>query len=156
MTTIAYKDGVIAYDSRICNGSAITYDDFDKCQEVKGVKFVLTGYVCDYSKLIGAWFGEPVTGTVECSALVFDGESLCYAACNAEHGLCKTPVWLDHPYVLGSGSDHAITAMDMGATAAQAVEMAKKRDTSTGGQVRTLSILPLTHSETARMVGVQS
>ena len=147
MTTIAYKDGVIAYDSRICNGSSITYDDFDKCQEVKGVKFVLTGYVCDYSKLIGAWFGEAVTGTVECSALVLDGESLCYAAYNAEHGLCKTPVWLERPYVLGSGSDHAMTAMDMGATAAEAVEMAKKRDTSTGGQVRTVVIPTQSHSE---------
>lgn len=140
MTTIAYKDGVIAYDSRICNGSAIQHDDFEKCQERDGVRFVLTGYVCDYSKLVGAWFSEPVVGIVECSALVFDGKSLCYAAYNAEHGLCKTPIWLDRPYVLGSGSDHAMTAMDMGSTAAEAVEMAKKRDASTGGQVRTLVI----------------
>jgi 20S proteasome alpha/beta subunit len=138
MTTIAYKDGVIAYDSRVTNGNSITHDDFDKCQEVKGVKFVFAGYVCDYSKLIGAWFGEPVTGTVECSALVFDGESLCYAAYNAEHGLCKTPIWLERPYVIGSGSDHAMTAMDMGANAYKAVEMAAKRDTSTGGTIRTV------------------
>lgn len=140
MTTIAYKDGVIAYDSLICNGSQITYDDYEKCHEHEGVKFVLTGYVCDYSKLIGAWFGEPVTGTVEFSALAFDGKSLVYAAYSDKDGLCKTPVWLERPYVLGSGSDHAMTAMDMGATAAEAVEMAKKRDTSTGGIVRMLTI----------------
>ncbi|MFK3794737.1 proteasome subunit beta [Pseudomonas sp. NPDC088444] len=140
MTTIVYKDGVIAYDSLICNGSAITYDDYEKCHEREGVKFVMTGYVCDYSKLLGAWFGELVTGRVECSTLVFDGKSLCYAAYNAEHGLCKTPVWLERPYVMGSGSDHAITAMDMGATAAEAVEMAKRRDTSTGGMVRIPSL----------------
>jgi 20S proteasome alpha/beta subunit len=140
VTTIAYKDGVIAYDSRICHGSSITHDDFEKCQEREGVKFVLTGYVCDYSKLIGAWFGEPVTGTVECSALAFDGKSLVYAAYSDKDGLCKTPIWLERPYVLGSGSDHAMTAMDMGATAPEAVEMAKKRDSATGGQVRVVRV----------------
>lgn len=140
MTTIAYKDGVIAYDSRISSGNTITHDDYDKCHERAGVNFVMTGFVCDYSKLISAWFGETVTGIVECSALVFDGKDLFYTAYSAEHGLCKTPVWMERPYVLGSGSDHAMTAMDMGASAAEAVEMAKKRDMSTGGDVRTLRI----------------
>lgn len=142
MTTIAYKDGVIAYDSRICSGSSITHDDFEKCQEVKGIKFVLSGYVCDYSKLIGAWFGEPVTSLVEAAAMAFDGAALWYVAYDEKEGLCKTPIWLERPYVIGSGSDHAVTAMDMGATAVEAVEMAKKRDTSTGGQVRTLVVVP--------------
>ncbi len=27
MTTIAYKDGVIAYDSQVTRGDVITYDD---------------------------------------------------------------------------------------------------------------------------------
>ena len=142
MTTIAYKDGVIAYDSRITNGSTITHDDFEKCQEVKGVKFVLSGYVCDYAKLIGAWFGETVTSTVECAALVFDGSALCYASYSAEDGLCKTPIWLERPYAIGSGSDHALTAMDMGATAYKSVEMAAKRNSSTGGTIRTVIIDP--------------
>jgi hypothetical protein len=73
----------------------------------------MTGYVCDYSKLICAWFGEPVTDTVECSALELDDKSLCYAAYNEKDRLCKTPVWLEREYVLGSGSDHAMAAMDM-------------------------------------------
>jgi len=138
MTTIAYKDGVIAYDSRITNGTTITHDDFEKCQEVKGVKFVLAGCVADYSKLIGAWFGESYTVPVEASALVFDGESLCYFAYGDKEGPCKEPIWIERPYVLGSGSDFALTAMDMGATSGEAVEMAKKRDSCTGGQVRLL------------------
>jgi hypothetical protein len=41
---------------------------------------------------------------------------------------------------MGRGSDHAMTAMDMGATAAESGEMAQKRDTSTGGVVRTLFV----------------
>jgi hypothetical protein len=43
-----------------------------------------------------------------------------------------------HPPHLGSGSDHAMTALDMGATAAESVKMAKTRDISIGGVVRTL------------------
>jgi ATP-dependent protease HslVU (ClpYQ) peptidase subunit len=143
MTTIAYKNGVIAYDSQITSGSTITYDDYEKCHEVKGVKFVLSGYMCDYPKLIAAWFGEPVTGTVEASALVFDGEALCYAAYSEKDGLCKTPIWLERPYAIGSGQDFALVAMDMGATAAEAVHAAKKRDTATGGTVRRLVIRQL-------------
>ena len=113
---------------------------YDKFLEAMGVNFVLTGYVCDYAKLIGARFGEPVSGTVECSALVFDGEKHSYAAYGEKDGLCKTPVWLERPYVIGSGQDHAMTAMEMGATAAESGEMAQKRDISTGGVVRTLFV----------------
>lgn len=140
MTTIAYKDGVIAYDSRISDGAFIVHDDYDKRQEVKGVQFVFTGKVCDYAKLVGAWFGEPVSVELDCAAMVFDGEGLWYAGASPEHGLCKTPIWLDRSYVMGSGGDHAATAMDMGASAAEAVEMAKKRDSSSGGVVRTLKL----------------
>ena len=152
MTTIAYKDGVVAYDSRLTNGTQITHDDFQKCQEVKGIKFVLSGYLCDYAKLIGAWFGESPIGNVEAAAFVIEGETLCYASYSEKDGLCKTPIWLERPYAIGSGEPHALTAMDMGATAAEAIEMAKKRDTGTGGTVRTLFVLPQAHSETAGMM----
>lgn len=140
MTTIAYKDGVIACDARITNGTTITYDDYDKVIERDGVSFVLCGYLCDYAKLIGAWFGETFTVAVEASALVYDGNSLCYAAYDVNEGLCKTPILMERPYAIGSGSSHALTAMDMGATAYQAVEMAMKRDSCTGGKIRTLTI----------------
>jgi len=42
----------------------------------------------------------------------------------------------DKVYSIGSGSDHALTAMDMGATAEKAVEMAMQRDICTGGRIR--------------------
>ena len=43
-------------------------------------------------------------------------------------------------YAIGSCADHAIPPMDMGATAYQAVQMAAKRDTGTGGTIRTVII----------------
>lgn len=47
MTTIAYKDGVIAYDSQITRGNTITYDDYEKCVERNGVRLICSGAVSD-------------------------------------------------------------------------------------------------------------
>ncbi|WP_122432111.1 proteasome subunit beta [Pseudomonas viridiflava] len=141
MTTIAYKDGVIAYDSQITSGNTITYDDYEKCHEVKGVKFVMSGKTSDYEHLQSAWFGAPVTRNLDAAAIVFDGERLWYIGADTDSGFWKCPVSGSGTYAIGSGADHALTAMDMGATSGDAVEMAKKRDTGTGGQVRLLVIL---------------
>lgn len=67
-------------------------------------------------------------------------------------GFWKNRIRLDRADAIGIGSPYALTAMDMGATAAGAIEMAKKRDTCTGGQVRTLVVLSNVYSETARAV----
>lgn len=139
MTTIAYKDGIIAYDGRITAGSAITYDDYDKCLERDGVRFVLSGFVCDYRRLIDAYFGEELTN-IGAGALVVDTEGVWNIGHNDGEGVWKSPVIQDKPYAIGSGSVHALTAMDMGATAYQAVEMAMKRDSCTGGKIRTLTV----------------
>jgi 20S proteasome alpha/beta subunit len=137
MTTIAYKDGVIAYDSRITRGNIIDYDDYEKLVETQGVKFILTGATGDFPRLISAYFGSPEKN-VDANALAFDGETIWQVGHNDTDGLWKAAIRLDRSYAIGSGTAHALTAMDLGATAAEAVEMAKKRDTSTGGQVRLL------------------
>jgi len=129
MTTIAYKDGVIAYDSRITRDTEILYDDFQKCREEKGVKFILAGKTSHYARLVAAYFGAAESRDLHCSAIIIDAD-----------GLWKSPLISEKPYAIGSGGLHALTAMDMGATAAEAVEMAKKRDTCTGGLVRTINL----------------
>jgi len=140
MTTIAYKDGVIAYDSRITRDTEIVDDDSQKCHEEKGVKFILAGKTSHYARLVSAYFGTAELRDLQCSAIVVDADGLWYAGNDAEDGFWKSPIDSDKPYAIGSGGLHALTAMDMGATAAEAVEMAKKRDTCTGGLVRTLII----------------
>ncbi|MEN5136102.1 MULTISPECIES: proteasome subunit beta [unclassified Pseudomonas] len=140
MTTIAYKNGVIAYDSQITSGNTITYDDYQKCHEVKGVKFFMSGKTCDYTALQDAYFGGVVTREVDASAIVADGDSLWCVGAGVPEGFWKSPIMLDSIYAIGSGADHAITAMDMGATAYEAVRMAAKRDTGTGGIIRAVTI----------------
>lgn len=136
MTTIAYKDGVIACDSRVSSHGTIQYDDFDKSKCVDGVKFFFSGSLCDTDSLIKCWFGGASVKELDAWALVFDGCSLWLATHTEKDGLCKTPLMLDRPYAIGSGSTHAFTAMDMGATAEEAVHLSAKRDTATGGTVK--------------------
>ena len=140
MTTIAYKDGVIAYDSRSCRGTTIVDDDFDKRLEADGISFFITGAVCDAQKLIAAYFGEKHDSPVECSALVVSDGRLYMIGVDKESGLWIEDLPLNKPYTVGSGSDHAWTAMDMGATAYQAIGLAMKRDSCTGGNIRTFQI----------------
>lgn len=140
MTTIAYKDGVIAYDSQVTRGDVITDDDYEKCIEQKGVKFFCTGAVSDHQRLVDVYFGAKPEGNIDATALVTDGETLMHIAVDDDTGLWKSPIRLDRVYAIGSGTPYAFAAMDMGGTAYQAVEAAKKRDTSTGGKIRTLTI----------------
>lgn len=139
MTTIAYKDGIIAYDSRVSAGRTIIYDDVDKKRERDGVFFFGTGATGEINELIGAYFGEEIVGECGASALVVHGGDLLIIG-YSEGKLWKSPIHVDKPYAIGSGEDHALTAFDMGATAYQAVEMAMKRDTGTGGKIRTLTV----------------
>lgn len=136
MTTIAYKDGVIAYDSQITRGDVITYDDYEKCIDQAGVKFFCCGTVSDYQRLVDAYFGAKPDGNIDATALVLDGDSLMMVAVDDATGLWKSPVMRDRPYAIGSGTPYAFAAMDMGASAEKAVEMAARRDTSTGGKIR--------------------
>ncbi len=140
MTTIAYKDGVIAYDGRsTTNAGTIVYDDFDKCVERDGVRFVIAGANAGIQKLIDAYFGADLI-SIDTVALAVEDGVIWHISHDDDEGIAKSLVLHDRPYALGSGSGHAYTAMDMGATAYQAVEMAMKRDIYSGGKIRTLTI----------------
>nr|DAF79133.1 MAG TPA: Proteasome subunit alpha type-2 [Caudoviricetes sp.] len=138
MTTIAYKDGVIAYDSQVTRGDVITDDAYEKCIEQKGVKFFCAGPVSDHQRLVDVYFGAKPEGNIDAAALVVDGERMMHVAVDDVTGLWKTPILLSRIYAIGSGTPYAFAAMDMGASAYKAVEIAAKRDTSTGGTIRTV------------------
>lgn len=141
MTTIAYRNNVIAFDSRITADDTILYDDFDKSRTVDGVTFVICGELSGYDDLIAAYFGtKPAAPNTDNAALVVDsGKIWCIGI--GEDGACwRSPVMLDRPYALGSGSAYALAAMDLGVGAADAVQCAKARDPFSGGLVRTISI----------------
>jgi ATP-dependent protease HslVU (ClpYQ) peptidase subunit len=140
MTTIAYKDGVIAYDSRQTRSDRIVSDNSPKCQVVDGVSFFLSGAVCDERALIAAYFGTPSPVPVECSGYAVDAGKLMLVGHDDKTGIWKQDLDLSNPDAIGSGAQYALAAMDMGATAEEAVAAAAKRDVYTGGAIRTMSI----------------
>lgn len=140
MTTIAYKDGVIAYDGRQTRNDRIVSDSAPKCQVVDGVSFFLSGAVCDEKALIAAYFGSASPVPVECSGYVVDDGKLMMVGCDDKTGIWKQDLDLSNPDAIGSGCAYAIAAMDMGASAEDAVRAAMKRDIYTGGTVRTVII----------------
>jgi len=141
MTTIAYRDGVIAYDSRQTRGDRIVSDNSPKCQVVNGVSFLLSGVVCDENALISAYFGTPSPVPVECSGFVVDGYRLMMVGHDDKTGIWKMDLDLANPDAIGSGAPYALAAMDMGASAEDAVRMAMKRDIYTGGIVRSINLM---------------
>ncbi|WP_256806485.1 proteasome subunit beta [Pseudomonas kurunegalensis] len=140
MTTIAYKDGVIAYDSRQTRSGSIVSDDCQKLTVVDGVSFFLSGAVCDEKALIAAYFGTPSPVPVECSGYVVDGGRLQIVGHDDKTGVWRQGLDPANPDAIGSGSAYALAAMDMGASAEEAVRAAMKRDIYTGGKVRTMRI----------------
>ena len=139
MTTIAYKDGVIAYDSRVSADTLIISDTANKRVHVNGVDFFFVGAVHGQERLLKSYFLKDYTPSKSpnCAAMVVDEGELFIVQVNKEKGMFRTPLDPSIPHAMGSGEDHALTAMDMGASAAEAVKMAAKRDMCTGGKVRT-------------------
>jgi hypothetical protein len=134
MTTIVYANNEMAWDSRTTAGSAIASDDSQKRHVLNGVTFWMAGTVGDYEEFFLAYFGGRASRKLNVAAFILDKGKLHRA------GFDDGEVWLSpvrFPEAIGSGSEHAITAIDCGCTPAQAVRMAAKRDTRTGGKIRT-------------------
>jgi len=148
MTTIAYKSGVIAYDSQMTAGEVISDLNFNKQIIKDGHRFFFGGVSWLCPKFIESYFaGKNLIKLIDenvdpqIGALIVDPDGLLFeSAIDQEDVLWLCEVDLNSCTALGSGSPFALTAMDMGATAKQAVAMAAKRDLYTGGKIRTFEV----------------
>lgn len=137
MTTIAYDGRYIAIDSRITGPRGyIASDSFDK--------------TFDHINWVIFWCGVVHTKNTFINAFIYSKEY----ELTEENGLyCFDKItgkvfevwWEDKKFKMnelidydatGSGGDHAITAMDCGKSAVDAVRMAIKRDSHTGGEIK--------------------
>ena len=139
MTTIAYKDRVIAYDSLITQGDTIVDNDYCKSSIKDGVSFFLAGQSHLMDDIINMYFDnefKEMTSNVNAFAHDRKTGNLYLIGAGPNDHFWKFKMNKERHTAIGSGSDHALTAMDMGATAEKAVEMAMKRDVMTGGRIR--------------------
>ena len=135
MSTIAVKEGVIAYDSRVTSNGVIMDDDFNKMVIVDNVKFFTTGSTPDIHKFTQVYLGKETCKSNDVSAFVIEKDKFYMAGVKDDGSIWKAPLKKGGVYSLGSGADFALAAMDMGASAAEAVLAAIKRDIYSGGNV---------------------
>lgn len=140
MTTIAYhhERKEIAYDGRTTRGDTIMNDNSEKMVEQGGVKFFLCGATCDHDILISMYFGEKSELVPEANAIVIDGGLVYRIGCTADGVFWKCQQ--DCNDAIGSGWQFALSAMDFGRSAKQAVKYAATRDSCTGGRISVVRI----------------
>lgn len=140
MTTIAYRDGVLAADSLISSGT------------------MRAGHMTKIARCPAGWIGG-VSGGLEAISLFAEwlrtgrvGE--CPSLGENSDGVLVRPdgtVFYVGPrgslsqvradfVAIGSGEKVAVGAMAMGADARRAVEVAAEHDTATGGEIVTLAL----------------
>lgn len=136
MTTIAYRAGVVAADSRCENNGWIGGHSIKKVRksDIDGCVYAITGNAADSTKVMEAFVGGQPQNDInlgESSRVVkFDpsGEITVYEGNGSFTITCEYTAF-------GSGSPAALAAMMMGASARKAVEIAAQIDPYTGGEV---------------------
>lgn len=141
MTTVAYKDGIIAADTLINSGGVVENTKFDKLilQSYSDgwVCYAFSGRVSDISKAIYYIRQEDTVDKTFDSFYaikVYKAKSGELIISKAENNLFFWDI-PNEPAVLGSGYEIALTAMDLGVSSIDAVKQAMKRDLYTGGNI---------------------
>jgi len=141
MTTIAYKDGVIATDSLLTAGNVIVDHDADKYYVREEIKFFIAGVTSDHEKLIEEYLNPAGRQVGDTRALVVDGGKLFKVGSEeGGKGLWRCPLRRNNPAAIGTGADFALVAMDFGHSAEKAVAYAMTRDVFTGGEIKTYKV----------------
>lgn len=137
MTTIAYRDGIVATDTLSVAGDMIVNHAYEKCIVKDGVMFFLTGSTSDHDKLVEEYLSPTGRDIGDASAIVADnGKIFIVGREDGNKGIFKCPNKRENYIAIGSGERFAISAMDHGKSAEEAVEYAMKRDIYSGGQVK--------------------
>lgn len=139
MTTFAYSkaENIIAIDGRVSAGSRIVSDVDKKYVKKDGNIYFTIGGLADAMRLIDL---------VAAGATEIEDENMydCQVVLATippveiyvnEHGYIESVPIVEEFYTLGSGGDHALTALDLGKTPKQAVQHAMTRDLFSGGKI---------------------
>lgn len=141
MTTIAYKDGIVAYDTRITVNNTIIDDDYEKMHEVNNIKFFLTGTVSDFEFMMDSYFKkEGVKNDIDAAAIVIDGDDLYHASIDDDGNFWRFKINKKKHYAIGSGREFALAFMDTGMDSHDAIRATMGRDCYTGGIVKIYSV----------------
>ena len=140
MTTIAYRDGILAADS-LSTFNGARQGSVNKIFRLNGV--LIGG--CGELNVVSAFYQWVCLGMKADDCPVSKGsESMCFVIrpdgvvmqwCDRQMPIVERSPF----YAWGSGAEFATGAMEMGADARRAVEAAIVHDTSSGAPIRTLT-----------------
>lgn len=141
MTTIAYRDGVIAADSQVTSGNVFDCTSEKIAQNERGDIAGAAGCFVFIQAFL-AWFKGGEKGDLpkcpdEAEAFIVRNAAPERVECFDDRGHCVVSAPY---YAVGSGKRVALGAMAFGADALQAVNCAIKHDIYTGGTVDTLKL----------------
>ena|ERR1700694_4242478 len=137
MTTIAYRDGILAADGRVTDGHLILTDECKKIRRLSdGALFALAGDDVYEEKIVEILedMDSPLPQGKDFTAILVDTEGR--LSIYSGVGDRFLPWYADFA-AFGSGAEIAYGAMQMGASAEQAVVAACARNTTTGGAIQT-------------------
>jgi|OM-RGC.v1.025169732 20S proteasome, alpha and beta subunits len=139
MTTIAFRDGVLATDTLIVDGRTICGHAVKISRSPRGDIGGLAGNLSDMTAFI-AWLksGADIRDlpcAKKSDGLLIRANGSMFWVNDGVESLFSAPF-----AAIGSGAPIAIGAMEHGATAIEAVKAAIKHDPDTGGRVRHLKL----------------
>lgn len=140
MTTLVYdhERKQIAIDSRVSSNGTVRTDKYNKVRVNDLGTWFFTGKCCDEESLSNLSHDDKVEIAPDATALLIHNSEVHLVLVN-EEGYCE---WFktEHSCAYGSGQDFAISAIDFGKTAKEAVEYAMTRDIYTGGEVQVVDV----------------
>ena len=143
MTTIVYDhtNKQIAVDGRTTSGGVINTETAEKWVQDGDDFWFICGSVSDEERLINhinAIEPEAPKWAIECAALLVRGSTvyLCTVTEEGEPSVSK----IGYSDGIGSGGVFALTALDHGKSAHEAVAYAATRDTGTGGKIMVMNV----------------
>ena len=154
MTTIAFRDGILAADSQVTVNTEAGGSTKHRCAKLfrKTIKqgrksfdvIIATAGASSPGSMFVDWYGsgEPIPKMLE----LHGGDFTCLVL--APHGLYEVDMYcfpepiLDKFYAVGSGRKEALAAMHCGKSAREAVEIASRIDPYTGGAITTMTLTP--------------
>lgn len=140
MTTIVFdhKNGQIAIDSRTTCSGVISTDSAIKYKKVGDIVYFCAGKVGEYDLFIKEFnvLGD-ANKNLDVLALRIENKKV-YLMTHG--GDVFRECELEHNEGIGSGCDFALSALDFGKTAKEAVEYAKTKDIYTGGKVTVFNL----------------
>jgi hypothetical protein len=138
LTTLAYRDGVLAADTLWVGGG--TRDGYGpKIERIGNLLVGMSGSI-PMGLRFRAWVASGFAGACPLDDCP-DGNGLIIWP-HGVVGWCSRGAWpVSEPfYTLGSGEQYAMGALAMGATAEEAVRVAMRFDVSTGGEITVLKL----------------